>query len=165
MYHTLKRAEALQVGTSYVGDDGIVGFYHVNQSLDVARMRRAHLHNGNLVLRTQSQQRLGHAYVVVEIALRVQHVVLLLQHGSREFLGRCLSVGTRNAYDWRGERAAMIERQLLERGKAVVAQNVACIALGGILRLVHYGIGATLVERHCRKLVAVERFALQGEEQ
>ena len=165
MYHTLKRAEALQVGTTYVGYDGIVRFYHVNQRLDVARMRRAHLHNGNLVLRTQSQQRLGHAYVVVEIALRVQHVILLLQHGSREFLGCCLSIGARNAYDWRGERASMIERQLLERGKAVVAQNVACIALGRILRLVHYSIGAPLLERHCRKLVAVERCSLQGEEQ
>ena len=165
MYHTLKRAEALQVGTTYVGDDGIVGFYHIDERLYVARMRRSHLHNGYLVLGTQAQQCLGHANVVVEVALSVQHVVLLLQHGSREFLGCCLSVGARDAYDWRGERASMIQRQLLERGKTVVAQNVACIALGRILRLIYHGIGATLLECHCRKLVAVERCSLQGEEQ
>ena len=108
MYHTLKRAEALQMCTTHIGDDGIVGLYHVDESLDVARMRRTHLHNGNLMLRTKAKQGLGHAYVVVEVALCVQHVVFLLQHGSGEFLGRCLSVGARDAYDWRGKCAAMV---------------------------------------------------------
>ena len=34
----LKRSETLQVGASHVGDNGIIGLYNVNESLDVARM-------------------------------------------------------------------------------------------------------------------------------
>ena len=108
MYHTLKRAEALQMCTTHIGDDGIVGLYHVDESLDVARMRRTHLHNGNLMLRTKAKQRLGHTYVVVEVALCVQHVVFLLKHGSGELLGSGLAVGARDADNRRGERAAMV---------------------------------------------------------
>ena len=34
----LERSESLQVGTSHIGDNGIIRLYNVNESLDVAWM-------------------------------------------------------------------------------------------------------------------------------
>ena len=47
---TLERAETLQVGASYVGDESAVGFGCLHQRLDVAGVRGAHLDDGNVVV-------------------------------------------------------------------------------------------------------------------
>ena len=77
LHHPFERAEALQMGTTHVGDESAGGLGSLGQRLDVARMRGTHLDDGYLVLRTQTEQRLGHAYIVVEVALGSQHIVLL----------------------------------------------------------------------------------------
>jgi len=59
----------------------------------------------------------------------------------------------------------VIACQLLQRVQAVVDEDEAVVALNGILRLVNHGVGAALLQGCCCKLVAVERCALQSEEQ
>ena len=162
-YDALEGAEALQVCPAHVGDDGIVGLDDVDECAYVAGMRGPHLHYGEVVLGAEAQQCLRHADVVVEVALREEHVVFLLQHGGGKLLCCGLAVGAGDAYDARAELAAVMARELLQGGEAVVDEDAARV--GGKLLLVHHGVGAALLQRHCGKAVAVERRALEREEQ
>ena len=56
---TLEGAEALQVGTTHIGDEATGRLGRLYQRLDVARMRSTHLYNGNVVVVTEAEQRLG----------------------------------------------------------------------------------------------------------
>ena len=104
----LERSESLQVGASHVGDNGIIRLYNVNESLDVAGVRSSHLHYGNVVLGTQTQQCLGHADVVIEVALCEEHVVFLAENSRSKFLCGGLSVGSCNANHWCAELTAVV---------------------------------------------------------
>ena len=123
-----------------------------------------HFHHSHLVFTGEPEQRLGHPDVVVEVALRVEHVVFFGQHGGNEFFGGGLSVGARHADDLGAQRAAVVSGQLLQRVEAVVGQDIPAVALHGILRLVNHGIGAALLQGFGCKCVAVERFPFEGEE-
>ena len=60
------------------------------------------------------EQRLGHAHIVVEVALRGQHVVFLSQHGAHQFLRGRLAVGAGDGDDGDVELSAMLASQVLE---------------------------------------------------
>ena len=110
-------------------------------------MAGAHLDDGYLVFRSQAEQRLGHPYVVVEVALGVEHVVLLLQHGGDELLGGRLAVGAGNADDGNLELAAVFAGQVLEGLEAVVdLDDLPLGRLGGGHSLVNDGVGAALFQ-------------------
>ena len=117
---TLKRAEALQVGTPHVGDESAGGLGSLYQRLDVARVRGSHLHDGDVVLVAQAEQGLGHAHVVVEVALRRHHVVALGEDGTDEFLGGRLAVGARDADDGDVELPTVLPCQVLVGLQTVV---------------------------------------------
>ena len=160
--HSFERPEALQMGFPDVGYQSVVGLDGLNERLDVARMARAHLYHGYLVLLSQAQESLGHTDVVIEVALGIQHFVLLRQHGSHEFLGCCLSVCARYAYHGYVELPAVVACQLLESGERVVRDDVSLVAR--ILRFVYHCVGAALLKGGFGKPVSVERLSLQGEE-
>ena len=152
------------MSTSHVGDDATVGFHDVDKSLDVAGMACAHLHDSDLMVLGEAQQGLGHADVVVEVALREEHVVTLAQDGSKQLLGCGLAVGACDAYNLCAEGAAVMQGKLLQGVQTVVGEDEPRVALNGIFGLVDHGVGAALVKSCCCKLVAVERFALEREE-
>ena len=110
---TLEGSEAQQMGSAYVGDQTAGGFCCFCECLDVARMAGAHLDDGDFVLLCQSEEGLGHAYVVVEVALSVEHIVFLREHSSYEFLGGRLAVGACDADDGDVELTAMLAGQVL----------------------------------------------------
>ena len=60
--------------------------------------------------------------------------------------------------------AAVMQGKLLQGVQTVVGEDEARVALNGIFGLVDHGVGAALVKSCCCKLVAVERFALEREE-
>ena len=97
--YPLKRSKALQVGAAYIGDQSARRLAGLYQGLDVARMRGSHLHHSDVVAVVQTEQRLGHSHIVVEVALRSHHVVFFSQHGAYQLLSGCLAVGTCDAYD------------------------------------------------------------------
>ena len=107
-------AKALQMGTSYVGDEAAGGLGGLHKRLDVARVGGPHLHDGNVVLLVQPEQGLGHADVVIEISLGGHHVVLGAEHGGNEFLGGRLAVGASDADNGNVELAAVLTGQVLE---------------------------------------------------
>ena len=111
---SLERAEALQMSSAYIGDQTTGGLCRLCERLDVARMAGAHLDDGDFVLLCQSEEGLGHAYVVVEVALSVEHIVFLREHSSYEFLGGRLAVGACDADNRNVELATMLTRQILE---------------------------------------------------
>ena len=121
--NTLEGAEALQVGTSYVGDESAGGFGRLYQRLDVARVRGSHLYDGNVVVVVQSEQRLRHTYIVVEVALGSHHVIALREYGTNQLLRSRLAVRACNADDGDVELATMLTSQILEGLQAVVNSN------------------------------------------
>ena len=111
------------MGTSHISDEATGGLCRLGQCLDVARMAGAHLDNGNVVFLCQAEQRLGHAHVVIEIALGIEHVVLLLKHVGNQFLRGGLAVGACDSDDRDMELATMFASQVLEGLEAVVNED------------------------------------------
>ena len=102
------------MGSADVGDESAGRLGGFDERLDVARMAGTHLDDSYLVAIVQSEEGLGHAHVVVEIALCEEDIILLLQDGRNEFLGGCFAVGARDADDRDIELAAMLAGQVLE---------------------------------------------------
>ena len=122
----------------------------------------AHLNDGNLVLGAQAQQRLRHTYVVVEISLGGQHIVLLAKHGLHQFLCSGLSVGPGNGNDGNVELAAMLAGQVLVGLQAVFHKYEALV--GGVFLFVYDGQCTSFLQGLCGELVSIEGVALQGQE-
>ena len=117
----LEGAKALQMGTSYVGDEAAGGLGGLHKRLDVARVGGPHLHDGNVVVVIQTEECLRHADVVIEISLGGHHVVLGAEHGGNEFLGGRLTVGACDA----------------DNGNIVLAAVLACQVLKGLERVIN----------------------------
>lgn len=162
-HHALERAEALQVGSAHIGNHAAGGLDILDQRADVAGMGCAHLHYSYLVGVVESQQRLGHSHIVVEVALGVHHAVALGEHSRYELLGSGLAVGACDAYHGDVELAAVLACQLLEGGQTVVDQDVSAVVLIVFLVVYHH-IGTALVEGGVGEKVAVERGAPERDE-
>ena len=160
-HHAFERAEALQVGTTDVGNESAGGFDGLYERLDVARVAGTHLDDGYLVLLGQAEQCLGHTHVVVEVTLGVEHVVLLAQNGGDEFLGGRLAVGAGDADNWDIELAAVLACQVLKGLQTVLDYDYFWIGWRYIL--INNGVGTAFLQRLNRKLVTIERLALQSE--
>ena len=107
---TLEGAEALQVGTTHIGDEATGRLGRLYQRLDVAGMRSTHLYDGNVVVVTEAEQRLGNTHIVVEVTLGSHHAIALCQHGTNQFLGSGLAIRSRNANDRYIKLATMLAR-------------------------------------------------------
>ena len=160
--HALKRAEALQVRFSHVGDESAGGFGCLYQCLDVARMTGSHFHHRYLMLLVESEEGLGYTHVVIEVALRVERVVFLRQHRGYQFLCGGLPVGTCNANHRDIKLPTMFASQVLEGLQYVIYQDETLVL--PIVGIVYHGVCASLLDGCCGKLVAVKRFAFQCEE-
>lgn len=160
--HALQRTETLKMGAADIGDQSAGRLDQIDQRADVAGMACSHLDDGNIMFGSETEERLWHADVVVEIAFGEEDIVTAGQNGGDEFLGGRLAIGAGDADDGNGEPAAMVAGQLLERLQTVVDEDAARI--GGIRGVVHHGPGTTLLQRGCGKTVAVERRAFEGEE-
>ena len=158
---TLERSKALQMGASYVGNQATCRLGSLHQRLDVARMRGSHLHYGNVVLLVESEQRLGHTHVVVEVALCSHHVIAFRQHRTYQFLRCRLTIGSRNANDGYVELATVFASQVFVGLQTIINQQDTLVCL--IFLLVDNRIGATLLEGLQGKLVAIERGTFQGQ--
>ena len=113
----------------------------------------------------EAEQRLGHTHVVVEVALGSHLVVALGQDGTHKFLGRRLAVGARDADDRDVEAAPVFARHVFVGLQRIGNKNHLFVTVVGVIHLlvVNDGNGATLVQCLGRKLVAVKRFALEGD--
>ena len=159
---TLERAEAQQVSLTHVGDDAEVGQDNLHQRFDFSWMVGSHLDDGDIVLLGELQEGFGHADVIVEVPLRVEHVIFLLQHRGDEFLCRGLAVGAGDADDRRAQMDTVILGELLEGLQHVINQDEPLVAFFGMFLLVDNGIRRSLFQRHFGIGIAVEGFTLQG---
>ena len=164
LLHAFETSESLQVGTAHIGNHA-AGRLHVFHELsDVIRMGSAHLYNGNLVFRRETEERLWYAYIIIEVALGEHHVELLAENGRDEFLGGGLAVGSGDSHYGNLEVPAMLTGEFLEGGEAVLYEDVALVALLGILFFIYNHIGTAFLQSHVGKLVAIKRCALQSQE-
>ena len=105
---------------SHHGDHAAVGLRQFRQRGNLARVRHAHLDDGDLVLGLQLQQLQRQAKVVVEIALRLQHAVPGRQNMRDDFLGGGLAGGTGHADQRLAPKSPHGRSELLQSGKRVV---------------------------------------------
>lgn len=96
-------------------------------------MRGTHLDNGNIVIGRQAEQRLGHAHVVVVVALGMHDMVAACKNGRDKLFCRCLAVGAGDADNRYGKMAAVLARQLLIGCQTVV--NKKMTAVGNVIFL------------------------------
>ena len=163
-HHPFKTAEALQMCFPHIGDESKIRLCDVDERADVARMTRSHLHNSQFVFAGKPQQRLGYTYIIIEIALGKEHVILFGQHGRYQFLGGCLAVGTRYADNRRAECTPMIIGQLLECFQTVVYEDKSRVFNAATGRVfVDNGIRTALLQSLFGKVIAIERCAFQCE--
>ena len=111
------------MGSANVGDQSAGRLSRLGEGLDVARMAGTHLDDGYLVLLREAEKGLGHSHVVVEVALCVEHVVLLRQNGGNELLRGGLAVGACDADDGDVELAAVLAGQGFEGLETVVDED------------------------------------------
>ena len=150
------------MGFAHVGYQAAVGLYYLYEGLDFAWVVGSHLDDGDVVLLGKTQEGLGHTDMVVEVALSVEYVILLAEHGGNKFLSGGFAVSTRNAYYWRVQRTTMLTSKLLQGGEHIIYYYVSVIL--GILCLVNYGIGAPFIECRLSIRIAIKRVALEGKE-
>ena len=160
--NALERAEAFQVGAADVGYQAAGGEGHRHRQGYLARMAGSHLDDCYLVLLAQAQQGEGHSDMVVEVALGAEGAVFRAQHGVDKFLGGGLAVGAGNAYYRYLEMHTVHPGKLLESQQGVGHFDEAAVGIfGGSF---HYGVAGALFEGRSGKVVAVEVFTLEGEE-
>ena len=99
--------------------------------------------DGNLMGGIQAQERFRHADMVVEIALRKEHVIALGEYGRYEFLCRCLTIGPCNLNNRTGKLLTMVGCQGLERRQHIIDQNYSVIV--DHRRIVHHRQSAALI--------------------
>ena len=125
-------------------------------------MVRAHFHDSDFRVRTDAKNRQGNADVVVQVSLRGRDLEMCGQDLTDEFLGRRLTVRAGEADDRDVQLLPMEGREFLQRPERVREAEEAGIVTLGVL--IDNGIGGTGLEGLHRIGVAVERFALQGDE-
>jgi hypothetical protein len=134
-------------------------------------MTGSHLNNGNIMLFVQTEKCLGNPYVVVEVPLRVENVILFRQHRSHQFLGGSLTIGASNGNDRDIELSAVFTSQIFEGLQTVVnfynprkegGGRRKEITLGDVL--VNDGISTSFLQSLYGEFVTIERFAFEGEE-
>ena len=84
--------------------------------------------------------------MVVEVALRVEHVVLLLQYGGNQFLCSGLAISARDADDGGAQMDTVVFSQLLKGGEHVFHQNQTIVTLLCIFLLVNHGVCRSLFQ-------------------
>ena len=98
-----------------------------------------------MILR-QTEQGLGHTNIIIEVALRIEHIVFLGEHGSHKFLGGCLTVGACDADDGDIELATVLTGQILEGLQTVIDKDESVIVGRHHGWIVDDGIGTTLLK-------------------
>ena len=132
LLHALKGAEALQVRPADIGDKPIVRRCYLYQLAYVARVRSAHLHNSQLMVARELQQRERHANAVVQVALRVVDTILGAQHGSGQFLRGGLAVGTGDTNNGQPQLPPPIACQLLQADDAAALAGFSIQQYGAV---------------------------------
>ena len=125
-------------------------------------MVRTHFHDGDFRVRADAEDGQGHADVVVQVPLRGRDPEMRGQDLADEFLGGGLSVRPGQADDRDLQLLPMEGRELLQRPKRVRETEEAGVVALGVF--IDDGIGGAGLEGLHRIGIAVERFALKGDE-
>ena len=160
---TLKRAKTLQMGTAHIGDQTAVGLGKTAKLRNLAWMVGSSLHHGQIVFGTQAKEGQGHSDMVVEIALRIMHVIFAAKDSGQQFLGGGLSVGSGYLDHGSAPLSAVPCRQLLEGGQNIIHQHKTGISGRDNRAVIHHSHCTPLLQRLSGILVAIERIAAKRE--
>ena len=108
----LPGAEVLDVGVADVGHQHHIGLHQGREVVDLPGVVHAQLQHGNFVLPAEAQQGHGHADLVVQVALGLEHPVLLPQHRRHHVLGGGLTHRARQGHHRYGELFLVILGQI-----------------------------------------------------
>ena len=163
VYHAFEAAEAFEVCASDVGDEATVGVGDAAEELDFARVVGTHLDDGEFGVGGDGEQCERHAEVVVEVAFGGRGAVAFGEDGMDELLGGGFAVGAGDADDRHLEVATVFACQFLECFQHVGDHDAAVVDF--VLRVADDAECGALLEGFGCEGVAVEMFALEGEEE
>ena len=83
----LPAAQTLDVGVANIRDDPHIGLDDTGQIVDLAKFVHPHLQHRDLMAGVQLQQGQRQTYVVIVVALRLEHLVSDAQNGGQHILG------------------------------------------------------------------------------
>ena len=161
-----ERTKAQQMRLANIGDESEVGMNDGAKFSDVHRVIGTHLDDGKFMLGLHLKEGQRHTDLIVQIAFGGQHVELLTQHRADQFLGRCLSVCSRDANDLDGtlpvaELLAMIGSQLLKCGEHIGHEESSLLLATCII---NHGKRSTFLEHFIHIGIAIETLSLQRKE-
>ena len=160
--HSIKRAKSLQMGLSHIGNQAIIGMSDLHQLTDITRMAGTHLDHRQLMRLTKTKQCQRHANMIIQVAFRIKQVILGGKDRRDQFLGRRLTVRTRNTDHRQAQPVPMLSGQRLQCPQGIVDQDRTIARQ--ILGIIDHRIGATFLQSRRRVLVPIETLALQGKE-
>ena len=116
------------------------------------------------MLRLKTKQCFRHTNIIVEVALRVQHIVFLFQNRRHEFLCCCFTVRACNADDFSSEVTPMVIGKTLQCLQTIIRKYKSFIALRSILLFVNDGIRTSLLYCLCRESISIEGSTFESKE-
>ena len=156
--YILPSAEIFQVGDAYHRDDARRRPCATGQSLYLTRMVHAHFDDGVLGIVIQAEQRIGHADIVVLVALGFQRLAKGGQHGVTKLFRRGLS-DTAGDADHLGAKQHTVVGRHSDHGFGAVRHNDGTVCRDALDRVVGDDIGCAVLVRTCSKVVAINAFA------
>ena len=122
LQYILARAEIFQMRNTDHRNDARAGPGTAGQTLDLARVVHAHLDNGVLGIVGQAEQRVGHADVIVLVALGLEGLTEGGEHRVAELLRRRLADAARDT-DHSGVEQHPVVGRHADHGPAAVRHN------------------------------------------
>ena len=119
-------------------------------------MAGSHFNDCNLMLFCQAEECFGNAYIIVEVTLRIEHIIFLREYSGNQFFGGCLAIRSCNSNHGDIELSAMFASQILKRLQTVIYQDESLILL--VFWFVDNGIAAAFFKGRSCKLITIKRF-------
>ena len=119
-------------------------------------MTRTHFDHSYFMLFCHRQQSEGYSNMIVEVALRVQHLELFGQHSSYQFLSRSLSVCSSDSNNRSFELVTMMIGKLLQNCEHIIYHDDVLRSCFMFIPFVHNSIGTSFSDCLFCILVAIE---------
>jgi hypothetical protein len=142
LHNTLKRAKPFKVCASDVRNQSARGINNLTQICDFTRMIGTCFYHRNLMIGSQTKQRLGHTDMVVKVTLSGQHPKFLSQHRRHQFLSGCFAIGSSDLNDRERQLRAVVIRQILKHKQHIAHINHSTVRARHV-RIINHGMSTS----------------------
>ena len=137
--HPVPVTQEFKMTLSDIRDHAGVGSGDLRQPVHFPEVADPHFQDRDLMLLCQVKDRQRQSELVVEIAFRFMHTVLLCQHGRDHFLGACLAHAAGHTDHGNPQIASVVFRDPFQRGQCRIDFDPAACRVRQLLFRDHAG--------------------------